>query len=457
MKKPTILFRQQGVSLVVTLVLVVLLSLLALYGAGVLVMDTRSAANDYRAKEALSAAESGLDQGFSLLNANRFSIRTNGLDLNGDGDVTDTNEAAWNTTTCTSSSTVVPCVTIRPDDRENWQYLQLSSALIKRPWKDDDNDGVKDASEQFLGNSSVYLMTPKAGGSAKMLYNIVASGTSADNTGSAIVKQAANFHPHIVSSPKSPMMSYGEIGGSGTFDVVTNPDGAGSGNPLSAWSRYGMTLGGSGKTCQVNEFLNSKGSSFWTEVTDSYGNTLTKCSSCSCPSATGINPVGSDIVANDPDFPDDVFAYLFGVPYTSYAEVKKNAKVVSDCSTLNTNSSGLIWVTPGPCNITSSVGSYESPVLLVVQDTTVSVTGGGEIFGLLFVFGSSGYSATATDVHLAGGTTLYGAIMTNTKIDLGNGTYRMRFDQNVLNNISRNPSGGVIRRVPGSWSDVQVE
>ncbi len=457
MTMPINRYRQQGVSLVVTLVLVVLMSLLALYGAGVLVMDTRSAANDYRAKEALSAAESGLDQGFSLLNANRYSIRSNGLDLNGDGDVTDTNEAAWDTTTCTSSSTATPCIAVRSDDRANWKFLQLSSALIKRPWKDDNNDGVKDASEQFLGNTSVFLMTPKAGGSSKMLYNIVASGVSADNTGTAMVKQAANFHPHIVSTPKSPMMSYGEIGGSGTFDVVTNPDGAGSGNPLSAWSRYGMTMGGAGKTCQVNEFLKSKDSSFWTEVTDSHGNKLTKCSSCSCPSATGINPVGSDIVANDPDFPSDVFAYLFGVPYTSYPEVKKNAKVISDCSSLNTKSSGLIWVTPGPCNITSSVGSFESPVLLVVQDTTVSITGGGEIFGLLFVFGSSGYSATATNVHLAGGTTLYGAIMTNTKVDLGNGTYRMRFDQNVLNNISRNPSGGVIRRLPGSWSDIQVE
>ena len=55
------LSRQQGVSLVVTLVLVVLLSLLALYGDGVLVLDTRSAANDYRAREALTAAESGLE------------------------------------------------------------------------------------------------------------------------------------------------------------------------------------------------------------------------------------------------------------------------------------------------------------------------------------------------------------------------------------------------------------
>src|SRR5512143_1698284 len=91
--------RQRGVSLIVTLMIVVLLSLLGLYGAGVLVLDTRSAANDFRAREAMAAAESGTEQGLSLLNANRKRIMPGGLDFNNDGTVdnawTDCGSQAW--------------------------------------------------------------------------------------------------------------------------------------------------------------------------------------------------------------------------------------------------------------------------------------------------------------------------------------------------------------------------
>jgi len=443
MNMPTTRFLQQGASLVVTLILVVMLSLLALYGAGVLVLDTRSAANDYRAREAMAAAEVGLEQGYSLLSANRGAFRALGLDLNGDGDVADANEVGWNNT-CTSSSTSDPCVAIASADRGNWKYLTINSALTTAP---------------DLGSYSVWLMTPKTGDDSRLVYTIVAKGLSEDGSSNALVKQGAFFYPLVVSAVDSPMMSYGDIGGTGTFDVVANPNGGGSGVPVTAWSKNNLTLGGSGKTCNLGEFLSSKPTSFHTIVTDSNGNSLTKCPSCSCPSSGALSSAGSngpDVVAPDDSFPDDVFKFLFGVDYEDYDQVKSNAIQASGCGGLNTSSSGLIWVT-GACSISTSVGSFDAPVLIVVQDGAVSITCGGEIFGMLFVFSSSGYSATATNVHLAGGTTFYGAIMTNTKIDLGNGTYKMRFDKNALENIQRNPSGRALSRVPGSWTDVRVE
>ena len=115
--------RQRGVSLIVTLLISVLLSLLALYGAGILVQDTRSAANDFRAREAMTAAESGVEQGYSLMIANRNFIKTIGLDLNADGDVLDTKESAW--TDCTT--TVDVCQPIRATDRTNWKYLTINT------------------------------------------------------------------------------------------------------------------------------------------------------------------------------------------------------------------------------------------------------------------------------------------------------------------------------------------
>jgi hypothetical protein len=56
---------------------------------------------------------------------------------------------------------------------------------------------------------------------------------------------------------------------------------------------------------------------------------------------------------------------------------------------------------------------------------------------------------------MAGGVTLYGAALSNTDIDMGNGTYKMRFDSKVLANVSNDPSSRALSRIPGSWSDVQ--
>lgn len=434
MKMLTSPSRQQGVSLVVTLVLVILLSLLALYGAGILVLDTRSSANDYRSREALTAAENGVEQAFSVLNVNRRNILSTGLDMNGDGDTTDANEA-W--TVC---GTETQCTAIRSGDRANWKWVNVS-ALTNAPTQ---------------GSFTAYLMTPTSGESSLYLHYMVSIGQSADGQSTTIAKQGAFFYPIITAAPDVPIMSYGEIGGSGTWDVVTNPNGGGTGVPISAWSNKTVSLAGAGRTCNVGEFLSSNPTH--TTITDSYGNTLTKCSTCSCPLTDYLSKngdFGSDIVAPDPTFPTDPFKWLFGVPYTSYQDVKEEATILPDCSTLTTASNGLIWVT-GACSINTNVGTFDKPVLLVVEDADFQMTGGGEFFGLVFVFKKAGYAlGGAANVHLAGGTTLYGAIMTNDEINMGNGTYKMRFDPNVLANINRNLTARALSRITGSWSDVQ--
>lgn len=453
--------RQHGVSLVVTLVLVVLLSLIALYGAGILVLDTRSAANDYRAREALAAAESGVDQGFSLLSANRAKISTSGFDVNNNGTI-DTGEG-W--TTCTSSDAV--CMPIASGDRTNWRYLTVASSLLKRPWKDDDADGIKDASETYLGNFSVYLLTPSGGDDSRLVYNIVAIGQSGDGTSTATVKQGAYFYPLIVGIPKSPLMAYGNIGSGGNYNVVTNPDGAGDGVELTAWSREAISMSGSSASCHVGEeiigaavgtgFLSTD--STYLYQTDNNGNTITMCDQCTCSTSDALSTgpdEGPDIVMNDTvNFPDDVFKYMFGVAYTSYEDVKKNAQVITDCSGLNADSTGLIWVEGGACTINSAVGSFANPVMLVVEDNDIKVNGGGYFFGILFAFSTAGNTGSTLNVHMAGSMTLYGAAMSNTDIDMGNGTYKMRFDKNVLANVSNNPSSRALSRIAGSWSDVQ--
>lgn len=408
-------FRQQGVSLVVTLVLVVLLSLLALYGAGVLVLDTRSAANDYRTKEALAAAEAGLEQGYSLLNINRKRIGSSGLDANDDGDVADATDSGW--TACAGTETTAPCVAIRADDRANWSYLTINAGLVAAPTQG--------------GSFTLFLMTPGSGDSNQLVYNIVARGLSADGTSQSIAKQGAYFYPLILGEVDTPLAAASNIPLSGNYSIITNSNGGGSGVPVTAWSDSAITPGGSFASCHMGEFD---------------GN--------ACPSGDALSKsglTGPDLVGSDPNFPADLFQYLFGVAETDYQQVKNQATVAADCSGLNSATEGIVWVT-GDCNPPGDVGTADAPVLLVVEgDTTINA--GDQFYGLLYMFDPSGGTPRLIS---NGNAHLHGAIIAHDGVDLQlNGGFVLEYDADVLAALSRSASNRGLTRLPGSWSDLQ--
>lgn len=430
--------RQQGVSLVVTLVLVVLLSLLALYGAGVLIMDTRSAANDYRAREALAAAEAGLDQGFSLLSVNRARISSAGFDVNDNGTI-DAGEA-WTACTATDSQ----CLPVRAADRTNWQYIAVSSSLVKRPWRDDDGDGVKDASEPYLGNFSLYFLTPQSSpptpaangvDPSGLVYNIVAIGTSADATSTATAKQGAYFYSLLLGEVDTPLAAASNVPLTGNFSIISNQKEVGSGSrTLTAWSNSTISTGGSFARCYKEEF-----------------------SGGACPSDSdildyvGTGTCDDDLCGNDPNFPTDLFDFLFGVAEAEYEKIKAQATVVTDCTGLSTTSSGIIWVT-GDCNPSGIIGTEDEPVLLVVEgDTTFNA--GDEIYGLLYLFDPAGSTPSLIS---NGNATMHGAIVAHDGATMNlTGGFVLEYDGTVLKNLSRNSASRVLTRLPGSWSDVQ--
>lgn len=412
--------RQRGVSLIVTLMIVVLLSLLALYGAGVLVLDTRSAANDFRAREALTAAESGTEQGLSLLNANRARIDENGLDANDDGDVADATDSAW--TACTS--TAAPCLPVRTGDRTNWQYLTLNAGLTSQP---------------TAGSFTLYLLTPipdadpdVANGSL-LVYNIVAIGKSADGTSTATLKQGGYFYPVLLGNVDTPVAAASNIPLSGNYSVITNSNGGGTGVPVTAWSAGTVTPGGSFASCHIGDFDGSA------------------CPTSDAISKTGLS--GPDLIGNDPNFPPDLFQFLFGVPASDYLTIKDQSTVVADCNGLSAASSGLIWVT-GTCNLpNSNVGSEDNPVLLIVEGDILA-NGNYDFFGLIYLFDPPP-TGTPT-INFNGNYHLHGALFVHNDLTLTlNGSFVLEYDSEVLGNLKNSPSGRGLARIPGTWSDVQ--
>ncbi|AAZ97815.1 hypothetical protein Tbd_1862 [Thiobacillus denitrificans ATCC 25259] len=415
--KPFVPASQRGISLIVTLMIVILLSLLALYGAGVLTLDTRSAANDFRAREALAAAESGMEQGLGLLNANRARLSPSGL--HNSDDLTTTPILTW--TTCTSSA--APCLPIRSGDRTNWKYLAIntysSGSLTSQPSQ---------------GSFELFLLTPVSGASSRLVYNVVAIGKSADTTSTSVIKQGAFFYPLLLGNVGTPLAAASNVDLTGNYSIITNSNGGGSGVPVSAWSDGAFSPGGSFASCHVGDFTGG-----------------------ACPSSealTSSGTVGPDMIGNDANFPADLFLFLFGVPETEYQKIKDQAKVVTSCAGLGATSSGLIWVT-GDCNPPGQVGTADNPVLLVVEgDTTFNA--GTEFYGLLYLFDPAFAAGTPPRLIANGNAHLYGALFAHDGVDLQlTGGFVLEFDSEVLENLKNSPSGRNLARIPGAWSDVQ--
>lgn len=422
----TIFKKQSGATLVIALITMALLAILAIYGVGISVMDQRSSANEFRAKEALLAAESGIEQAIGHLNLNRKQI------------------GSWTWSDCAGTDTDPPCGVIPAADRANWKYRTVPPAQTVQPAN---------------GDFEVHLLTPDSGDNKHLLFNIVSVGDSEDGTAQRVARQATYFFPLIVKIADSPMISAGDIGFSGNFSVVTNPNGGGTGVPLTAWSKSDITITGSPSTCQLDEFL-STGSAYDTQ-TDGNGNTITMCASCTCPTSGALSKngvEGIDILDIDgntgankdtTNFPPDMFEYIFGVKTADYAEVKKEATVIANCDGLNTSSSGLYWVT-GNCQPAGDVGSFAGPVTVIVEGDS-KINSNNYFFGMMFAFSTN--PAATLNLDLNGTPTFYGAIMTNAKISLSNGNYKMRFDVNVLKNMSLNPGARGLAKIPGSWAD----
>lgn len=408
---------QRGVSLIVTLLITVLLSLLALYGAGILVQDTRSAANDFRAREALTAGESGVEQGYSLLMANKKFIKSFGLDLNNDGDTTgDANESGW--TNCTNSAPV--CMPISLADRTNWHYLTVDDALVNAP---------------SGGSFRLYLLTPRTGDSSQLVYNIVAIGKSADTTSIAVVKQGAYFFPLLFGDIGAPVAAAGNIPLGGNYSIVTNSNGGGTGQALTAWTKSTSTITstGSASRCHAGEQLSGGG----------------------CPSTTlpdGPNDCDDDL-CRDVNFPADLFKYLFGVPEAQFQKIKDKATVLADCSSLSTSSSGLIWI-EGDCDSSGDIGTAADPVTLVVEGD-MTLNAGQDFYGFLYLFK---YPAptTAPTFKANGNAMVHGAVFADENVDLQlNGAFILKYDSLVLGNLKKGTSGRTLGRIAGTWSDVQ--
>lgn len=237
-----------------------------------------------------------------------------------------------------------------------------------------------------------------------------------------------------------------------------------------------------------------------THLPTSTQKTVTMCRSCNCPTASTAEkdstsgaitslaswPSEEDILDKDNQgatdghinkwmdttFPTDLFLFTFGVPASSYQIVKENSQILTcgELVALGTHAStrassglnGIYWVEGdctinggtdigwfGPTSITPRDAGYTDGPAVVIIEGNLKVTGTSQLIGIFFAFSATNAPLA---VDLTGGPTFYGALLSNTTLDL-KGTYRSRYEKVVFDNLS---AGGTTRgyaKVPGTWKD----
>ncbi len=350
-KVPT---KQNGSVLLVVVVLLLLASLFVLFALNVGRFEQKTSGNDLRAKLAQQLAEAGMNQGVEFFNANRAIVA-------------DTSPAIWQL--CDAGDLDFPCGAVPelgdlpdpdgpgplPDPpavpRRDTMYrfiggIGTGGRLVAIPNPIAATGGFNAA--QQVGAVLCRVAVPASAtaptecatdpdeASSTWVLTVVSKGMLTGEGSSATVTQtigAYNIFAPNLGLP--PILASGNVGVGGGLQIVAAPNAAGTGVPVSVWTRLEMSKNGTPNTCYLEEFLRQGGSS----AGPVYYQDIMVCHTCSCPGdgslsfpkSGGQACQGMDIVdidnnePNDPpciapnldirrrEFPADLFAFLFGV------------------------------------------------------------------------------------------------------------------------------------------------
>jgi len=419
-------------TLAVTVVILLIASLMVFFATRVGIMDQRMAGNEARYKEAFATAEAGLDLAIQRF-INRFQT---GL----------------------------------------WTNIIANSTVASGT----ETDGTAAESGEPSFGVTVTNTGASLGGLA--VYEFASAGVSADGTGRATVRRQATMKKILGgSAPDVPVIVAGSVGTGGNFNIVANPNGGGTGVPISIWTGksnadVSFPSGQSSATCHM-EYFDLTAANPQCSVPSGTNGELISQRDSTLPTVSSYDPIYPDILPNDPNFPDDLFQYLFGVSRVDWATVKSMAAtynhVVSDCSSLDETSGQVfrLWWVDGDCDMASNqvIGSHDDPVILVIDDHRLQMNGGGGvIYGVAYIFNNpddpyGNVSECNKDpknplppcVDFNGSSVIYGSLISEVGGQAMKGSYSIVYDAQLLNNLTldNDSANFSIAYIPGSWRD----
>lgn len=547
---------QRGVAtLAVGILLLLLITLVTLYGARVGLMEQRISGNEYRGKLASAAAEAGRNQTVEFVNANLAVFNTEDTVTLSDGSTRQGWLAAGNNRWVSAAAVdgqpvdcdndddgVVDDADIRSEeivcpfgleaDGVEGIYLydglQGEPAMVRDVFPVDNLTGDRVAvnasktgdelrvsfnadlvlcplntelvdhdadpatpevpripsppdrvcTDDIEGSRYFAILVRSQGFVIDQNGNIVGQDADGDGTvqpdeatGTAVANEVVVKYDLLGAGPKLPLTVSNTFGSGGTYDIVANPNGGPaatgggrSGAPFSVWAEGEYNMAGATVTCQRHEFFATDPGDNDTYSDTAPNDVYEVCYSCTCPDkqnekfyylSSDVKGKGIDIVDQDPDFPDDLFLFTFGIPRSEYSILKELAEQIpgdlASCGDLTTDTSGLYW-SEGTCTINQDVGTPHNPVLLV-STGDFSIQGGSSFFGVVYLF-SPPDMGTAPDLDMQGGSQIYGAVVGDSDGQgSGAGGNAIIYDQAVLDRVSLSPEIQRVSPLPGTWTD----
>ena len=424
-------------TLLVSIVLLIGVTLITIFAARVGVMDQRIAGNEYRHKEAQSAADGALDQAASYI--------ANNTDLY-NGTVTGTSPSWVN---CSGSiATQFPCA----DSSGTTIYDLVYDSVVSTTTIESLQEGGL-AVQLSNGIESQSYLTYTTSASSGNILTAIGTGKSLDGTGEAYA-QVSYSQVSLLTPGKIPPIMTPLATLSGNFTIVpdphggcTDPDVPKCGVPISAWVSSLTPGNGTWQTCQHWGYKDSG-----TACIDSLDDAVT-WKNCNCDSDEVIsdkNNLNEDLVEGD--YPSSAFTYLFP-GLTVYDDILSMPGVieVTSCSGIvalaaGFTSSKLVAVS-GDCSLPSNsiIGSRDAPIILVVRDD-LTLNANTDSYGLLFAFG---------DVSVNGTHTVHGSLVSEQATNITNGTYNQVYDELVRTSLADDLTNVGLAKQKYSWIDIK--
>lgn len=360
---------QRGSVLVVAIILLLLASVITLLTLNVGLFEQRTSGNDSRAKLIAEVAEAGIAQG-----AEYFRLRPTALN------------PSTNWELCTEADTSFPCGSIPDVDVDcdadgdgdaTTNPCPVSRRATMYRWVnqgtpgDVNNDGVSNNTfdmrmlplDQVLTGTAAAARISAVGGfdqvsygvgvvlcrvaipksaasatrcatdpaeqSSTYVYNFVSvAGLPGENTRTTVSQMLGQYAIFNAAPNKPPVVASGSVDVTGGLQIVTNPNAAGSGVPVSVWTRKDITKTGTPNTCYFDEFIRY-GAKNNDPATVEGG--VVVCDTCNCEGDKTLSfdksgnqqDEGIDILDIDGDlgenrdvkpeeFPCDLFQFVFG-------------------------------------------------------------------------------------------------------------------------------------------------
>lgn len=484
--------RQRGMLTTFTGVMIlILLALMMVFATQVGIFDQRISASDLHQKKAFHAAESAIQHAKEYLLPNAIILASAETDLleNGSDGWLSAGAQRWQPCSGAGLAAITgakthPCFGEPNPARRDTMYFYSFAGSTELPVTTDNviPGTTEDVSVEALlcmldvdfdadppvQGCSQNIADPSAAGyvdGTHYMITLLARG-GADCVGGANCKaeslvreQVSNFGGTAGGqSPAVPLTTKSTFPPSGSAEIVPNPNAGGVGVPVSVWMNANASCGagsvidpssGSWATCEAHEWYGED------QLPDDY----TCNGNCSCSREESISYthgsddiLGIDLVA-DTNFPCDLFKFYFGIPRTDYEIVKGFAKVLSDCSTLGPNSTGIFWISGNECllNSNSVVGGPKTPVLLISAATTTRFNGGARVYGVVYISDTEKANAT---FYSNGNNTVYGQVILDATLGSYTGTFQVVYNENA---VGKGGGTGGLGSVIGGWADIHPE